>query len=98
MPSKFTFYKWLCDDCAHLCDTEPECVVHEREMHRSRVKQEHGTDDLQILEHMCARIANTNNVHIVDAYERLCHALIDKCVEAKARMDAQASAHQVPSR
>lgn len=81
MPSKYTLYKWLCDHCAHLCDTEPECVVHERETHRQLLD---GDDQLHTaLEHMCTRVAHIDDMHTVNTYERLCRTLLAKCIEVK---------------
>ncbi len=77
MPTKFTLHKWLCNECALLCDTEPECHVHEREMHQPM--------DLRALEQICTRIDHGDCVDLLDEYERVCHAMLTKVIESRLK-------------
>lgn len=53
MTTQCAFYKWLCDHCAQLCDTEPNAIVHEREMHKTSTANE-NLEDLEVK--VCNRI------------------------------------------
>jgi hypothetical protein len=75
-----TFYKWLCDHCPLLYGSEPECALHERDMH-----QRH---DVHTLEDICMRMHRAPNDHVqVDEYERLCNAMLVRVAEIKANAD-----------
>lgn len=78
MPTKFTLYKWLCDECPQLYDTEPECHVHARKIHK------HSTSDLHALEQICTRIDATScSWHELVEYERVCNAVLERVVAIK---------------
>jgi hypothetical protein len=75
MPTKFTLYKWLCDHCPRMCDTQPECHVHERDAHKQ--------DDVHALQLICARVQHANTVDLLGQYEQLCKAMLDKVVKLR---------------
>ncbi|CAM6002236.1 unnamed protein product [Sphagnum balticum] len=88
MPTKFTLHKWLCDECPQLYDTEPDCHVHARQVHK------HSTSDLHALEQICARIDATScNAHELVEYERVCNAVV-KRVDAIKNAQAMAQRQQ----
>jgi hypothetical protein len=77
MPTKILLCKWLCDNCTELFDAEPECHIHERDVHRR--------PDIDVLEQMCTRLDQVDNDYeLLDEYERVCNAMLDKVVLMKS--------------
>jgi hypothetical protein len=79
MPTQFMLYKWLCDECAELYDTEPECHVHAREVH----KHQRVVDDLETLEQISTRLdVMTNSRRRLADYQRVCTQILSKIGES----------------
>ncbi|CAM6002242.1 unnamed protein product [Sphagnum balticum] len=77
MPTKILLCKWLCDSCSDLFDAETDCHVHERSAHKR--------PDIDVLEQMCTRLDEANdNYELLDEYERVCNAMLDKVVLMKS--------------
>jgi hypothetical protein len=93
MPTEFIVRKWLCDSCPQLCDSEPECHVHARQMHK------HTTSDLLILEQICVRFENETNSSQFQEFEILCNILLAKVAKRKATVTGirTTEAEQQPS-
>jgi hypothetical protein len=86
MPTQFTITttRWLCNECPQLCDTEPACVVHERETHKPPVAIAKEPSVTQALQLICARIHQEKDISLLLEYERMCNTLVAKVQQANA--------------
>ena len=83
MPTRRTTYKWLCDHCSLVCDTEPECAVHERTAHQSSANDVHKLDDI------CKRMQSDNRT-MLEKYEHCAYAILTRAIEMKRALDDEA--------
>jgi hypothetical protein len=90
MPVKVMLCKYLCEHCPQLCDTEPECYVHERNAHSTMDQESYW------FEQMCARIENLSTLEQLAIYERKCVTLLDKVTMIKNDFLTDANSRAMP--
>jgi hypothetical protein len=56
MPTKFIVYRWMCDYCSQIYDTEPECILHERRLHKQEILDKDEIDLDAILNQVLLRM------------------------------------------
>lgn len=72
MPAQITVYKYLCDDCPQLYDSELDCHAHERLTHRHRQDQH-----LSALKQICTQLTeSTIDTDMLGEYERVCETIL----------------------
>jgi hypothetical protein len=89
MPTKTTLYKWLCDHCALLCDTEPDCHTHERVAH--------ARHDLHLLRDVHARLQRHTNSDQLHEYEDICNQILSQIIQLKTTSEAEIQLHTQPT-
>lgn len=84
MPTKIMQFKWLCDKCPQLHADELECVLHERDAHKTPVDGDDDTAE-STLQRIYDRIMNESTTTSADPQQLLKLESLSKAIYERAR-------------